>query len=75
MLRPGKGKIAGLILARLKERADEGSDDSDAKGSEVDPGMESAMEDFISAVQSKDAAAAAKALCEAIHCHEGCEES
>lgn len=80
MLPKGKGKIAGIILAKLKAKDEgKGDDSSEEKdyddkpsSTDVDPGMESAMEDLIAAVKSGDAAKAARALCDALHCHEGC---
>jgi len=80
MIPHGKGKIAAIILARMKEKDSSksdsyGSDSSERSDKEVDPGMESAMEDFASALSNKDYAGMAQALCEFIHCHENSEEA
>lgn len=71
MIGKGKGKRATLILAMLKDkdkkRAEESSKD---ESNDVDPGLESAMDDFISAVKKGDSASAAEALCTFIDLHE-----
>lgn len=79
MLPKGKGKIAAIILARMKEKDSSKSEDegysSKSDEKEVDPGMESAMESFAAALSNKDYAGMAQALCEFIHCHENSEEA
>jgi hypothetical protein len=101
MIPHGKGKIAAIILARMKEKdspkseeeratfgraSDYSSDKADSKpqmagggradtcASVVDPGMESAMEDFATALKADDPAGMARALCDFIHCHDNSED-
>lgn len=72
----GKGKIAAIILARMKEKEkpSESEYEKEEKPSS-DPGMESAMEDFAKALRAEDFAGMAQALCEFLHSHEASEES
>jgi len=76
---PGKGKIAAIILARMKEKdsskADKYGSSDEKSDKEMDPGMESAMEDFAMALSNKDYTGMAQALCEFIHCHDNSEEA
>jgi hypothetical protein len=90
MIPHGKGKIAAIILARMKEKdspkSDYSSDGADSEpqmagggradtgASVVDPGMESAMEDFAAALKADDPAGMARALCDFIHCHDNSED-
>lgn len=71
MLSKGKGKIAGIILAKLKEKdsakADAPSKDKD-KG--LDEGLESIAEELVSCLKRGDAEGVAKALCDFIDAHE-----
>lgn len=73
----GKGKIAAIILARMKDKEKPSKpeyEEDEEKGSS-DPGMESAMESFAKALRAEDYAGMAQALCEFLHCHEASEES
>ena len=71
----GKGRIAMLILSKLKEKdankSDSGSSqESESPGSDVDAGLESIADELISCVKRGDSSGAAKALCDFIDAHE-----
>ena len=76
MLPKGKSRVAAILLqmkAGKDKTADRDKFDDDSDEEKDTSGLESAMDDFLQAMDDKNPKAMADALCDFLHIHEGCE--